>query len=86
MLRLTIQQDAALALTVGQNPVLGVSVAESIRGGDYPDYTGAYEVTPTTAAQTLETQNRVMAENVTVNEIPYYETTNESGGYTVIIG
>lgn len=86
MLRLTIQQDPALALTVGQNPTLGVSVAESIRGGSYPDYTGVYEITPTTEEQTLETRRRVMAENVTVHEIPYYETTNESGGYTVIIG
>lgn len=86
MLRLTIQQDPALSLAVGQNPTLGVSVAESIRGGSYPDYTGAYEITPTTEEQTLETRRRVMADNVTVHEIPYYETTNESGGYTVIIG
>ena len=52
--------------------------------GEY--YQGAYEVTPRPFASTvLQTQNKVMTDNVTVLEIPYYETSNIHGK-TVIIG
>lgn len=53
---------------------------------EYPFYTGAYHVKPSQDEQTLHTAQKVMTGDVTVEEIPYYETTNESGGYTVIIG
>lgn len=49
-------------------------------------YTGEYVVTPSTEEQTLNTKNRMMSKDVLIEEIPYYETTNQSGGYTVIIG
>lgn len=51
-----------------------------------PPYTGSYEVTPATFEIELQTKGFRMTNNVSVLEIPYYETTNESGGYTVIIG
>lgn len=51
-----------------------------------PVYTGEYEITPTITTQTLETKDKRMVDDVTVDAIPYYETTNPSGGYTVIIG
>lgn len=51
-----------------------------------PTYHGPYEVTPSQSTQTLATAQRAMTSDVTVMEIPYYETTNEAGGYTVIIG
>lgn len=40
---------------------------------DYVDrdpYTGAYEVTPSAETQTLETENKRMTGNVTINPIP----------------
>lgn len=50
-------------------------------------YTGVYTVTPTVDLDTiLETTNRKLEGNIIVNKIPYFETTNESGGYTVTIG
>ena len=49
-------------------------------------YTGVYEVTPAVYSQTLETAGKRLAEDVTVLEIPFYETSNLSGGYTAIIG
>lgn len=55
-------------------------------GSEYPFYTGAYHVTPSQEEQTLYTAQKILTGDVTVEEIPYYETTNESGGYTVIIG
>lgn len=50
-------------------------------------YDGEYTVTPRPyEAVILETQSKVMTDDVTVREIPYYTTTNLSGGYTAIIG
>jgi len=37
-------------------------------------------------SQILRTNDKIMTDNVVVEPIPYYETTNDAGGYTVIIG
>lgn len=64
-----------------------VSGAITVGGAtDYPKYDGSYEITPKVAAQTFDTAYKVMTDDLTVLEIPYHETTNPSGGYTVIIG
>lgn len=55
-------------------------------GGRLPNYTGAYVVDPRKVEQTLETKNKSMTENVTINEIFYQETSNLSGGLTAVIG
>lgn len=49
-------------------------------------YEGDYTVTPKIASQTMETANKRMTENVTVEAIPYYAVSNTQGGETVIIG
>lgn len=46
---------------------------------DIPYYEGDYEVIPEVVSQTLETRNKIMRDDVTVREIPYYEVSNESG-------
>ena len=48
-------------------------------------YDGSYEVTPKTYSQTLDTAYKMMQEDVTVLEIPYFETSNDSDGITVYI-
>lgn len=49
-------------------------------------YTGEYTVTPKAFDnQTLETANKTLIDDVTVKKIPYQETTNLSGGMTIII-
>jgi len=49
-------------------------------------YDGDYVVTPKVAESTvLATKSKVMRDDVTVKEIPLYETTNPSGGTTVYI-
>ena len=49
-------------------------------------YEGPYTVTPLAHSETvLETQDKYMDDDVTVLKIPYYETSNLSGGYTVFI-
>jgi hypothetical protein len=49
-------------------------------GSSVPVYTGTYEVTPkANTEQTLQTAGKQLLENVTVHEVPYYETSNTSG-------
>ena len=56
------------------------------KGGSAEPYSGDYVVTPAPfAEQTLATKNKLMANDVTVNAIPYYETSNISG-ITIYIG
>ena len=53
----------------------------------FPYYDGVYELTPLPQLDIiLDTSNKILTKNMIVKEIPYFETTNESGGYTVIIG
>lgn len=50
-------------------------------------YDGPYEVSPMPyTSQILPTSNLAMREDVNVKEIPYYEVSNSSGGYTATIG
>lgn len=53
---------------------------------NYEVYDGLYQVTPKTVSQTLATANKLMQDNVMVEEIPYAEVTNDSGGKTASIG
>lgn len=49
-------------------------------------YEGDYIVTPKANEEViLETSNKILTDDITVLEIPYYETSNISG-YTVYIG
>lgn len=52
---------------------------------EYADYDGAYSVTPTVGGETLPTKEKVMREDLEVRPIPFYETSNNSGGTTVYI-
>ncbi len=48
-------------------------------------YEGSYEVTPTVEGFTLPTARKFMQENLSVKQIPIYETGNAAGGSTVYI-
>lgn len=49
-------------------------------------FDGNYEVTPKAfESQTLETKDKLMKENITIKEIPYWESSNQSGGKTAYI-
>ena len=51
-----------------------------------PEYEGPYEITPRLYAQSLDTDGKLMEDDVTVYEIPVTRTTNPTGGLTVLIG
>ena len=67
-----------------ERPVLKGFV--NISRGNAEIYDGEYVVTPKAfVEQTLETKEKLMADDVTVLAIPYYETSNVSG-ITIYIG
>ena len=69
------------------NTEVGLDVALDIRTVSVEDYDGDYIVIPKAfQEQVLLTKGKAMIDDVTVREIPYYETSNEYGGYTVNIG
>lgn len=52
-----------------------------------PEYEDAYEVIPQAYEEVvLPTSGHYLSDDVVVLEIPYFTTTNPSGGYTAIIG
>lgn len=70
--------------TVNVPLAIGTATAIQIIGGEH--YDGVYEVTPLADFEIiLPTQGKILDEDVVVNKIPYYETSNESG-ITVYIG
>lgn len=51
-----------------------------------PEYEGEYTVLPLAFEETiLPTKDTKLTKNIVVKEIPYYETSNTSGGNTVYI-
>lgn len=53
---------------------------------EHEHYTGTYQVTPKAfQSQTLETADKVLSNDVVIGEIPYYQTSNNSGGITSYI-
>jgi hypothetical protein len=52
----------------------------------HPSYDGPYEVTPRFYEQRLETKNKLMTDELTVDVIPVNEVMNPAGGITVTIG
>lgn len=53
-------------------------------GGE--EYKGDYVVTPKVFEQSLPTKAKVLIEDITIKEIPFFNVSNESGGSTVYIG
>lgn len=60
--------------------------AEEDGGGSYPsDYTGPYSIIPSFEDQTLETENKTLGSDLTVEKIHVTETSNQSKGRTLTI-
>lgn len=73
--------------TTGLQAILdAVNELPSADTADYEVYDGSYQVTPKVSSQTLATSNKLMQANVVVEQIPYAEVTNNSGGKTATIG
>lgn len=70
----------------GVSVQMSVGAAKVVYIGGEP-YTGEYSVIPKADAETvLDTAGKLLTDNVCVRKIPYYETSNNSDGFTVYIG
>lgn len=72
----------AFDIDVGGVVAFDVSTPHVIDADVYDD---EYEVAPKTYSQTLETKSKFMTDDITIKEIPYFETSNEDDGITVYI-
>ena len=87
VLPLTVDISPSLDLRITRPMTVNLGMDMSIvRGGGVP-YTGAYTVIPKAYEETvLQTKEKRMLDDVTVTEIPYYETSNISGTTVYIAG
>lgn len=66
--------------------VINLTIEEGGGGSPLPYYDGAYSVVPRKIEQVLETKNKSMRDDVTIDPINYAEVTNPQGGKTATIG
>ena len=74
-----------MTLEVNDN-IIEFEVEEGIGTGTLPPYEGEYIVTPRKVEQVLETNDKRMTDDVTVEAISYIEVGNLGGGTTATIG
>lgn len=63
-----------------------VGVVTYASTSEYPTYDGEVVAEPDFNGTVLQTSNKVLKSNITVNPIRVERTTNHSGGLTVYIG
>lgn len=90
---LELEADLVLVVDSQEDLVLSAEnfddliLEDSFPGSDpYERYAGPYIVIPRLDSQRFETENKVMEHDMTVQKIPVIETTNPTGGKTVVIG
>ena len=71
-------------VVTARNPSYTVGTTSGVIVGCVP-FTESYEVTPTSSEQVLPTRLKTMRDDLTVHQIPYHQTSNDAGGYTVSI-
>ena len=79
--------NTVVDVTMGMSNIpIDVDIGEFVIIDDHATYDGSYEVTPRVYAQSLDTDGKLMSDDVTVHEIPVTSTSNLQGGLTVLIG
>lgn len=65
------QNNVPVNITVSDNSEsIGLDIETQIVASVASEYEGPYSVTPSESVQTLETDGKLMADNVTINPIP----------------
>lgn len=85
MIQVRVAQQSAVSVRIAgaasvRVDVTGTAVVSA------PEYSGSYDITPLFTAQVLPTAKKLMQKDVTIRKIPQYEVSNDSNGYTLIIG
>lgn len=82
---LSFDNDLELGLSTESDLAIGL-VADTVQVHGGEEYAGPYVVTPTLTGLSLDTYDKYMSDDVTVNPIPINSAGNPQGGYTVVIG
>ena len=80
------EKEFSFDLGFSEESRFDIHFSESFSPRDIEPYSGAYEVIPKVAEQSLQTRDRWMNRDVTVTAIPYHEVENMQRGTTAIIG
>ena len=80
------EDEDVFGVTFDDGDCFCIDFGEFIEISYYDFYDGEYIVTPTDYIQTLDTDDKVMRDDVTVLAVPYTEVDNPYGGVTCIIG
>ena len=85
---LLIEVDSMADIELTDQTEADIILEDSYSGElPYDYYTGPYNIRPVLyEAQELDTDQKIMLGNVTVEQIPVTWTTNPQGGNTVVIG
>lgn len=62
------------------------STVVTVESDEREVYKGEYSIRPSVEEQKMSTKNKVMANDVTIEKIPFYSVSNEQNGETIIIG
>lgn len=71
---------------LGSEVEINLDDTNKIPQNTYESYTGDYEVIPQKESQVLKTKDKLMSDDVTIKEIPFFEVSNLAGGTTCYIG
>lgn len=85
-MRVSVNEITLRMSVVASTQVIPMTVSAVYQMVSAPAYEGEYEVTPRLYSQSLDTDGKLMEDDVTVYEIPISHTTNPTGGLTVLIG
>lgn len=81
-----IFEPQVIYVCVEEEDTVCVDAEVTVTHGTVDYYTGEYEVDPTFSSQVLETKDKFMSDDVTINAIAVQSVTNPSGGNTIFIG
>lgn len=75
----TLSKPITLSGSLSKPQALSGTLNLKTIGSDFPDYTGDTVIIPTTSDQLLETSNKIVRDDILVEKIPIFETSNEYG-------
>lgn len=79
-------QGGQTYLVLDKIGVGGSGSGGSADGGTYEFYDGSYVMTSSSSNQTMNTKNKILLDDVTIESMPRTEVENDGGGTTIIIG
>lgn len=76
----TVTEDKGYTVTIDTESDIMIDCEYAIIQGYGADYEGSYTAIPKAHSQTiLPTNGKTLADNITVQQIPYFETSNPNG-------